>query len=103
MLGAGKTLGGQHLCPRWWAFCFGGTYQQKNGGYGWRPSLIGKSRKYFKENWREGGYSYMDFVFFDGRKKVKRINKIMNKINSQNSAYSEIHAISPLQVGSSAD
>ena len=54
MLFAGKTKSGStHLWPRWWCFFFGGTFQQRNGGYGTVYSIPVRVSRYYREGWSE--------------------------------------------------
>jgi hypothetical protein len=61
MLFAGKTRSGNRLWPRWWCFLFGGSYNQRNGGYGWTPGVYRLTKRYFKEGWHKS-HSWWDFV-----------------------------------------
>jgi hypothetical protein len=52
MLFSGKTKSGsKHLWPRWWCLFFGGTYKQRNGGYGTVYSIPPRVLRYFREGW----------------------------------------------------
>jgi hypothetical protein len=50
MLGAGKTISGSPLVPRWWAFSFGGNYRQLKAGYGWSPSVFRLIKRYYRDS-----------------------------------------------------
>ena len=61
MLFAGKTKSGScHLWPRWWCFFFGGTFRQKNGGYGTVYSIPFRVYRYF----RDGFYRHESLPHF---------------------------------------
>lgn len=51
--------------PRWFCFLFSGNYRQKNGGFAWTPGVLRLTYRYYKEGWRESGYSWWDFVWKD--------------------------------------
>ncbi len=67
MLFAGKTKSGsKHLWPKWWCFFFGGTFEQKGGGYGTVYSIPTRIRKFYREKWYESGYSLIGWIWSQG-------------------------------------
>jgi len=65
MFFAGKTISGTHLFPKWWVYFFGGNWKQKTGGYGWRPNIFRLISRYYRENWRNAGYSLSSWLQFN--------------------------------------
>lgn len=66
MLFAGKTKSGsKHLWPRWWCFFFGGTYRQRNGGYGTVYSIPSRINRYFRDGFYQTD-SLLSFIWSQG-------------------------------------